>query len=62
MATTREEMSADSRKPRSRAELEELIKSPTIQALIEESRAQVERGEYISVPISEIKRKLRLGD
>ena len=62
MATTREEMSADSRKPRSREELEELYNSPTIQALVKESREQIERGEYERIPIPEIKRRLRIGD
>lgn len=62
MATTRETNGEGSGKPRSREELEEFLKSPAIHALIKESRAQVERGEYISVPIPEIKRRLRLGD
>ena len=62
MATTRETNGAGSGKPRSRAELEDLLGKPEIQAMINESRAQVERGEYISVPIPEIKRRLRLGD
>ena len=61
MATTREEMSADKRKPRSRKELEELYNSPGIQALVKESREQFERGEYVRIPIPEIMRKLRIG-
>ena len=60
MATTREEMSADKRKPRSREELEELYNSPGIQALVKESREQFERGEYVRIPISEITRRLRI--
>ena len=50
------------KKPRSRAELEDLLGKSEIQALINESRAQVARGEYTSVPIHEIKRRLGLGD
>ena len=60
MATTREEMSADKRKPRSREELEELYNSPGIQALVKESHEQFERGEYVRIPISEITRRLRI--
>ena len=62
MATTQETIGAGDRKPRSREELGELLEKPEIQALINESRAQVERGEYTSVPISEVKRRLGLGD
>ena len=62
MATTQETTGAENRKPRSREELEDLLGKPEIQALINESRAQVARGEYTSVPIHEIKRRLGLGD
>ena len=47
-------------KPRNRAELEALFNKPEIQALVKESREQVERGEYERIPISEIKRILRI--
>ena len=60
MAATRETTGAGSGKPRSREELEELYNSPRIQALVKESREQVERGEYIRIPISEIIRRLRI--
>ena len=61
MATTRETTGAGSRKPRSRAELEALFENPEIQALVKESREQVERGECERIPIPEIKRRLRIG-
>ena len=60
MATTPETIGAGSGKPRSRGELEELLNSPAIQALVTESREQVERGECIRIPISEIKRRMRI--
>ena len=47
-------------KPRNRAELKALFNKPEIQALVKESREQVERGEYVRIPISEIKRILRI--
>ena len=62
MATTRETTGTESGKPRSREELEELFKSPAIQALVNESREQVDRGECIRIPISEIKRRLRIAN
>ena len=62
MAANRETTGAGNGKPRSREELGELLEKPEIQALINESRAQVARGEYTSVPIHEIKRRLGLGD
>ena len=48
-------------KPRTRAELKALFKNPEIQALVKESREQIERGEYVRIPIPEIMRKLRIG-
>ena len=59
MATTRETTGTESGKPRSRADLE-LFNSPAIQALVNESREQVDRGECIRIPISEIKRRMRI--
>ena len=47
------------KKPRSREELEDLLGKPEIQSLINESCDQVARGEYTSVSIPEIKRRLR---
>ena len=49
-----------SKKSRSRTELEALFDNPKIQALVKESREQVERGECVRIPISEIKRRLRI--
>lgn len=49
------------KKSRSRVELEALFNKPEIQALVKESREQVERGEYERIPIAEIKRRLRIG-
>ena len=60
MATTRETTGTESGKPRSRADLEELFNSPAIQALVNGSREQVDRGECIRIPISEIKRRMRI--
>ena len=55
-------MDRKSKKSRSRVELEALFNRPEIQALVKESREQIERGEYERIPISEIKRKLRIGE
>ena len=60
MATTRETTDTESGKPRSSADLEELLNSPAIQALVNESWEQVDRGECIRIPISEIKRRMRI--
>ena len=60
MATTQGAHGTDSRKPRSREELEALFNSPAVQDLVNESRDQVERGECVRIPISEITRRLRI--
>ena len=62
MATTQETIGAGGGKPRSRAELEALFENPKIRALVKESREQVERGECVRIPISEIKRRLRIDE
>ena len=49
----------DDRKPRTRSELEEMLKSPEFRAAITDGFAQIERGDYVSYPIDEIKRRLR---
>ena len=50
----------DGRKPRTKEELEEMLKSPQFRAEIMDGIVRAERGEpLIRVPLYEIRRKLR---
>ncbi len=49
----------DGRKPRTKEEIEEMLQSPQFRSEMMDGFAQIERGEYISYPIDEIRRRLR---
>ena len=59
MTLERGRFTSESRKPRTKEELEEMLKSPEFRSEIMEGFAQIERGEYVSYPIDEIRRRLR---
>ncbi len=47
------------RKPRTKEEIEKMLQSPQFRSEMMDGFAQIERGEYISYPIDEIRRRLR---
>ena len=49
----------DGKKPRTKEEIEKLLQSPQFRSEMMDGFAQIERGEYISYPIDEIRRRLR---
>ena len=51
--------SAEGRRPRTKNELEEMLQSPQFRSEMLYGFAQIVRGEYVSYPIHEIKRRLR---
>ena len=59
MTLEQDKSAQDGRKPRTKEELEEMFRSPEFRAKMLDGFAQIERGEYVSYPIDEIKRRLR---
>ena len=59
MTTEQDRFATEDRKPRTKEEIEEMLKSPQFRTQMMDGFAQIERGEYVSYPIHEIKRKLR---
>ena len=59
MTTEQDRFAPDDRKPRIREELEAMLKPPEFRSKMMDGFAQIERGEYVSYPIDEIKRRLR---
>ena len=65
MTLEQDRFAPDDRKPRTRAELEEMLKSPEFRAEMIDGFAQIERGDYVRYSIDEIKqiiRRLRLDE
>lgn len=59
MTAEQDRFAPDGRKPRTKEELEEMFRSPEFRSKMLDGFAQIERGEYVSYPIDEIKRRLR---
>ena len=59
MTTEQDRFSAEGNKPRTKEEIEEMLRSPEFRSEMMEGFAQIERGEYVSYPIDEIRRRLR---
>ena len=59
MTLEQDRSTQDGRKPRSREEIAEMLRSPEFRSEMLDGFAQIERGEYVSYPIDEIKRRLR---
>ena len=59
MTAEQDRFAAEGKKPRTKEELEEMLQSPQFHTEMMEGFAQIERGEYVSYPIDEIKRRLR---
>ena len=59
MPTEQDGSAADSRKPRTKEEIEKMLQSPQFRSEMMDGFAQIESGEYTSYPIDEIRRRLR---
>ena len=59
MALEQDRFAVEGKKPRTKEELEEMLRSSEFRAEMLDGFAQIERGEYVSYPIHEIKRRLR---
>ena len=60
MTLEQDRFATEGRKPRTKEELEEMIKSPEFRAEMMDGIVRAERGEpLIRVPLHEIRRKLR---
>ena len=59
MTTEQDKFATEGKKPRTKEEIEKLLQSPQFRSEMMDGFAQIERGEYISYPIDEIKRRLR---
>ena len=59
MALEQDRFAVEGKKPRTKEELEEMLKSPLFRSEMMDGFAEIERGNYISYPIDEIKRRLR---
>ena len=59
MTTGQGKFASEGREPRTKEELEKMLQSPQFRFELMAGFAQIERGEYISYPIDEIRRRLR---
>ena len=59
MALEQDRFAVEGKKPRTKEELEEMLRSSEFRSEMLDGFAQIERGEYVSYPIHEIKRRLR---
>ena len=59
MALEQDRFTVEGKKPRTKEELEEMLRSSEFRSEMLDGFAQIERGEYVSYPIHEIKRRLR---
>ena len=59
MALERDRFAVEGKKPRTKEELEKMLRSSEFRSEMLDGFAQIERGEYVSYPIHEIKRRLR---
>ena len=59
MTAEQDRFAVEGKKPRTKEELEEMLRSSEFRAEMLDGFAQIERGEYVSYPIHEIKRRLR---
>ncbi|MDE2687646.1 MAG: hypothetical protein OXI16_09160 [Chloroflexota bacterium] len=62
MTAERDRFASGGRKPRTKEEIEKLLQSPQFHSKMMDGFAQIERGEYVSYPIYEIRRRLRLDE
>ena len=59
MTAEQHRSAAEGRKPRTKEEIEKMLQSPQFRSEMMDGFAQIERGEYTSYPIDEIRRRLR---
>lgn len=59
MTVEQDRFASEGRKPRTKEELEKMLRSPRFRSEMMDGFAQIERGEYLSYPIDEIRRRLR---
>ena len=59
MTANQDRFAVEGKKPRTKEELEEMLGEPQFRSEMMDGFAQIERGEYVSYPIHEIKRRLR---
>ena len=59
MTLEQDRFATEGRKPRTKEEIEEMFQSPEFRFKMMDGFAQIARGEYVSYPIHEIKRRLR---
>ena len=59
MTADQDRFAVEGKRPRTKEELEEMLKSPLFRSEMMDGFAEIERGNYISYPIDEIKRRLR---
>ena len=59
MTAEQDRFAVEGKRPRTKEELEEMLKSPQFRSEMMDGFAEIERGNYISYPIDEIKRRLR---
>ena len=59
MALEQDRFAVEGKKPRTKEELEKMLRSSEFRSEMLDGFAQIERGEYVSYPIHEIKRRLR---
>ena len=59
MTADQDRFAVEGKRPRTKEELEKMLKSPQFRSEMMDGFAEIERGNYISYPIDEIKRRLR---
>ena len=59
MTADQDRFAVEGKRPRTKEELEEMLKSPQFRSEMVDGFVEIERGNYISYPIDEIKRRLR---
>ena len=59
MTADQDRFAVEGKRPRTKEELEEMLKSPQFRSEMMDGFAEIERGNYIRYPIDEIKRRLR---
>ena len=59
MTADQDRFAVEGKRPRTKEELEEMFKSPLFRSEMMDGFVEIERGNYISYPIDEIKRRLR---
>ena len=57
MTADQDRFAVEGKRPRTKEELEEMLKSPLFRSEMMDGFAEIERGNYISYPIDEIKRR-----